>query len=79
LQRAHGVAVIGWQLPVSFDEIAQNFGAYGGLSTAERVEVGVVPTLEPALDVPIGLAVADVIEDGARHFMNKKKIDLSNR
>src|SRR5262249_13158600 len=52
---------------VAAEQVLQDLGAADCLRTAFRVELDVVPTLQPLLHVPIGKAVANVIDDGPWH------------
>ena len=63
LERARHIGEVRRLTPVAREQIAQQFAALGGLLPAARVELGVATALQPRLDVEVGLAVTDVIED----------------
>ena len=57
---------VGRGAAVAREQVAQDAGALRRLRAAAIVERDVVPALQPAFDVPVGLAVPNVIERGAR-------------
>jgi hypothetical protein len=59
-------------VPIPLNQVAQDIAANRGLSASRCIERRIMPSLQPALDVPVGLAVADVIEEGTSHFRNRK-------
>jgi len=52
---------------VAREQFAQDLAAAARLRAALGVERDIAPALQPALDVPVGLAVADVIEERRGH------------
>ena len=58
---------VGRGAAVAREQVAQDVGALRRLRAAAIIERDVVPALQPALDVPVGQPVPNVIEHGAYH------------
>ena len=52
---------------IAFEQIAQDIATVTGLRASARIERGVTMALQSAFDIPVGLAVADVIDNRRRH------------
>ena len=68
LERARGVVEAGRIAALAREQIAQDAAAMNGLRAPARVERNVAAALQAALDVPIGFAVADVVDGRRSHF-----------
>jgi hypothetical protein len=59
------------------EQIAQDTAAMSGLLTPARVERYVVAALQPAFDVPVGLAMTDVIDDWRQRIYSPLPTSIS--
>ena len=66
-QRARHIVEVGGREAVALQQVAQDVAAADRLRAAFLVERDIVAALQPLLHVPVGEAVADVIEDGQDH------------
>ena len=66
-ERARHVVEVGKIAPVAGNQVVQNFAGSNRVRLPRDGQAGIVLTLQPALCVPLRLAVTHVIEEGSRH------------
>src|SRR5262249_53933108 len=66
-ERARDKAELGRRLAVAGEQIAQYLAAARGLRPPFGIERHIVAALQPLLHIPIGEAVADVVDRRRRH------------
>src|SRR5262249_40870885 len=66
-ERARHIVEAGGVTSAAREQIAQPLAAMGRRGATERIQRDIVLALQPALGVPIGLAVPDEIENWLRH------------
>ncbi len=72
-ERARDVVKAGRIDAVAREQIAQHLATMRCLCAAARVERDVLAALQARFDIPVGLAVAEIIEDGCGHWAKAAK------